>query len=107
MTQVIEISIDEYQELKQQNQVMLLDIREPQEYASEYIVEAINVPLSTFNLENIRGLLGQRLPVFHCLSGMRTKNNSALLAGVGISKVYILSGGLNSWKHSGLLTHKL
>jgi len=79
---------------------VLIDIREPNEHALEHIVEARLAPLSSFDpqaLADCRDKVG----VFHCKSGMRTRTNSARLAACGFTQAYFLDGGIEAWKAAG------
>jgi len=107
MAQIIAIGLSEYQQMAKEKQVQLIDVREPDEYASENIQEAVNIPLSVFNPQIIESTINDKILVFHCLSGIRTKNNASLFATIKIDKAYILDGGLNAWKQAGLPTRKL
>src|SRR6185312_19846 len=42
--------------------------------------------------------------IFHCQGGKRTADNAALLAQCSAPEVFLLEGGLNSWKAAGLPT---
>ncbi len=79
---------------------VLIDIREPNEHAQEHIAEARLAPLSSFDpqaLADCRDKIG----VFHCKSGMRTRTNSARLAACGFTQAYFLDGGIEAWKAAG------
>lgn len=80
---------------------MLIDVREPDEYAREHIPGARLVPLSGFDaaaFDDEHGKVG----VFHCNSGNRTGQAAAQLLGSGFAEVYHLSGGIQGWKKAGL-----
>ena len=79
----------------------LIDIRDADEHTRESIAGALNRPLAQ--------IANQPLPagpvIFHCRSGMRTKNNTALLqAAVGDAPCYLLEGGIDGWRACGLET---
>lgn len=85
---------------------ILIDIRDPNEYAREHILGARLVPLSgidthDFDRERASGVAA----VFHCQSGRRTETNAARLIGTGFKEVYALEGGLNAWRAAGLPSH--
>lgn len=78
---------------------LLVDIRDPDEYARASIPGALNVPLSQID----------QLPdchngvIFHCRSGMRTQANAqALIAAAAGVPCYILTGGIEKWRSEGL-----
>ena len=106
MAKIYEITASQFTTLSKQQKLQLIDIREPNEYASENIENAISMPLTQFDLAKLNELAKDNTLVFHCLSGMRTVNNAPKFAEVTSDEVYILSGGLNGWKMSGLATKK-
>lgn len=82
----------------------LYDIRETQEYAREHIASAQSLPLSALeNGARPASLTEQDHVIFHCLSGMRSGKNAQLLAQAAApASVYLMDGGINTWKQAGL-----
>jgi len=81
---------------------VLVDIREADEYAREFIPNARHHALSRIDAES-PARAGDNVLVFHCRSGARTRGNAARLASsAGNCKIYILDGGLDAWKKAGL-----
>jgi rhodanese-related sulfurtransferase len=78
---------------------MLIDIREPSERARERIPGSVAMPLSSFEAQSER--LRDRVVVFHCKSGGRTRSNAARLSAAGCREAYVLEGGLDAWKRGG------
>lgn len=79
---------------------VIVDIREPDEFAREHIPGAKNAPLSKAG-----GAVATHegeVVVYHCKSGMRTQANAARLASIAKCEAYILEGGLDGWKKAGL-----
>jgi rhodanese-related sulfurtransferase len=83
--------------------VILIDVREPNEYEREHIEGAKLVPLSRFQAEDFAALR-DKTAVFHCHSGGRTTANAQLLTSKGFRDVYQLRGGIVAWKAAGLPT---
>lgn len=88
----------------------LIDIREPDEYARENIVEAHLLSLSAINNGD---RLGPFEPydtvIFYCQSGARTLQNAQkLVNAVAPANALLLEGGFNAWKTGGqqILTDK-
>lgn len=76
---------------------LLVDVREPDEFARASIAGSENHPLSRI------GPLGCPQPVvFLCRSGMRTGANAARLAQCHAGDSYVLEGGLDGWRAAGL-----
>ena len=82
---------------------VLIDVREPAEYAREHIEGARLVPLSAFDPAAF-GAERDKIAVFHCGSGTRTKMNAALLLATGFKSIYHMQGGIAAWKEAGLPT---
>lgn len=81
----------------------LIDIREPDEYARENIIEAHLLSLSAIeNGDRLGPFEPYDTVIFHCQSGMRTAQNAQkLVDAVAPASVLFLEGGLNAWKKDG------
>lgn len=86
-------------------EAVLIDIREPDEYAREHIPGAISLPVSALNEADLILDADQRA-IFHCKSGMRTDTNCAALAQRVEGEAFMLEGGLDAWRAFGLPTAK-
>jgi rhodanese-related sulfurtransferase len=82
---------------------VLVDLREPDEYAREHIPGARLVPLSSFNAHDFDGDRDRAI-VFHCKSGNRTALNAERILGRNFRESYALAGGIDAWKAAGLPT---
>jgi rhodanese-related sulfurtransferase len=81
---------------------VLVDIREADEHAREYIPGARHHALSRVDRDSPVHS-GDDVLIFHCRSGARTKGNAPKLAAAAQNcQVYILDGGLDAWKKAGL-----
>jgi len=83
------------------NSIVLVDVREPREYAAERIHGALLFPLSTFDPMALPDT-GKRPVVFHCGSGMRSAKAAAQCEAAGIAHNAHLAGGIKAWKAAGL-----
>ena len=81
-------------------EVMLIDVREPDEYADEYIPGSMLVPLSTLDSATLPAAHGKRR-VLQCLTGKRSATALARLADQGVENLFHLDGGLLAWKIAG------
>lgn len=89
-------------QMANQQQGMFLDIREASEFNKEHIADSINMPLSQIS-EQIASFNTSGNPVILvCNSGQRARTAAKQLRAAGISKLYVLNGGLNSWKDAKL-----
>lgn len=107
MAKITYISAEELKKLHENNNILICDIRENDEFNREHILGAINTPLSTFDNEQIE-TMGQNMEkiVIHCLSGNRTKMNEAKFATINRDEILILDGGINAWKNIGCIVNK-
>ena len=95
------ISPAEAKRLLDEEHALPVDVREPDEFAREYIAGARLAPLS------VLALLApdpdrERPAVFYCNSGRRTRDNAVILQGRGFAAAYCIEGGLDGWKKAGL-----
>jgi rhodanese-related sulfurtransferase len=105
MTAVAKIKPDAAQKLLGQKKALLVDIREPLEYAREHIIGARHVPLSGFDKADFSSE-ADKTAIFCCKSGMRTGANVERILATGFKTVYLLEGGLDAWKKAGLPLHE-
>lgn len=78
-------------------EAVLVDVREPGEFASEHIAGAQLLPLGGVRGESVPATVGRRLVVY-CRSGRRGGQACSQLGGV----VYNLDGGIEAWLAAGL-----
>jgi rhodanese-related sulfurtransferase len=76
---------------------VLIDIRNPDEYARAHIPCARNLPLT-----QIGRIEGAPEVIFHCKSGMRTSANAQALEATTDAPVFLLEGGFDAWQKAGL-----
>lgn len=82
-------------------EIILIDVREPNEYAVERIHGALLYPLSTFDPAGLPDEVGKQV-VLQCGSGKRSEMalNKAVAAGVKVRSH--MGGGIMAWKAAGL-----
>ncbi|MGO8915730.1 MAG: rhodanese-like domain-containing protein [Stellaceae bacterium] len=83
--------------------IVLIDVREPQEYLAERIRGALLFPLSTFDPRALPRPAGCAV-VFHCGSGKRSALAVARCLEQGITHTSHMAGGVQAWKAAGLQT---
>jgi rhodanese-related sulfurtransferase len=104
MTSLSRIEPTELQRRLQTGDVVLIDIREPSEYAREHILGARLVPLAAIDTHDF-DTERHKTVVFTCRSGNRTAMNAARLLAKGFREAHMLAGGLDAWKRAGLPVH--
>jgi rhodanese-related sulfurtransferase len=87
--------------LLKRGEVLLIDVREPAEYAAERIPGALLYPLSTFDPLTLPAD-GARRVVFHCGSGKRSLTAAEKCVAAGRPHAAHMAGGVTKWKASGL-----
>jgi rhodanese-related sulfurtransferase len=97
-----EVDIDEARALQALGEVVLVDVREPEEFVEEHIPGALHMPLSQFDPESL--LLPAKPVVLLCLSGGRSAKAAACLMAAGFGDTRHLRGGLLAWKAAGGVT---
>jgi rhodanese-related sulfurtransferase len=99
---VTEYDPQEVQELLEQGRVLLVDVREPMEYAAERIAGALLYPLSTFEAVHLPPD-GERTVIFHCAAGGRSLSAARMRQAAGEGGAH-MAGGISEWKAQGLPT---
>ena len=80
--------------------ILLIDVREPNETATEAFPEAIPLPLSLFDPASIPDP-GDKQVVFACRSGRRSVTASIQAQAAGLPYDAHLAGGMLAWKAAG------
>jgi len=88
--------------LSQNPGLQIVDVREPVEYAAEKIEGVLNILLSSFKTASQTIPSGK--PVYLlCRTGGRASQAAEKLCGMGNKEVYVIEGGLEECKRSGIL----
>lgn len=101
MTSLIPLSPADVAARIDKGEAVLVDIREPDEFARRHVVGALSRPLSGSEAAHLRIAPGRDV-IFTCRTGNRTSANCARLqASVG-GDAYVLEGGVDGWAAAGL-----
>lgn len=85
--------------LESENPPALLDVREPDEFASGHIPNAVDVPLGDVVNGVIRLGIPKDQPIMvYCRTGRRSSEAASKLQGAGYQKIYDL-GGITDWPY--------
>jgi rhodanese-related sulfurtransferase len=77
---------------------VLLDVREPDEFATAWIDGARHVPLRELPARLLElELYKDRDLVVYCHHGIRSQRAAQVLVQAGFSRVYNLTGGIDRW----------
>ncbi|WP_243373545.1 rhodanese-like domain-containing protein [Microvirga solisilvae] len=98
MPKVVDLDREDIKKGLQEGSILLVDVREPHEYAAGHIPGAVLHPLSTFDPESLPQ--GKRI-VFSCQAGVRSVRalKFAQAAGLDIHEHY--KGGFKDWALAG------
>ncbi|MCK9607179.1 MAG: rhodanese-like domain-containing protein [Methylomonas sp.] len=78
---------------------LLLDVREPNEYAFAHIDGSIHIPLNQIP-ERMPELNSEQDIVVVCHHGMRSQQACLFLEQYGFNQLYNLKGGIDAWSVS-------
>ena len=101
--QVTDLTPEEVSKGMDDGHYLLVDVREPNEVAVEAYPDAVVVPLSSFDPQDIPDPDGKQV-VFACRSGKRSVTASLAAQAAGLAHDKHLAGGLLAWKAAGLPT---
>lgn len=79
---------------------VVIDIREPGEFARGHIPGARNEPASRLGRLALKP--SENVVIWHCKSGMRTRIHAAKLEAAADCDAYVLDGGIDAWKAASL-----
>ena len=88
---------DEVHAAMQAGEIVLIDVRTPQEYMFEHIEGALLMPMAFFKADALPGQSDKRI-VFHCGSGARSEKVSRAAIEAGLARVAHMEGGFGAWK---------
>ena len=81
--------------------LILLDVREPEEYAVSHLGGALLVPSRDEALKILRGVHKSRRIVLYCSVGYRSSELAEFLMKTGFTEVYNLEGSIFRWANEG------
>lgn len=90
-------TVDEVAAAFAKNDIILIDVRTPQEFMFEHIEGALLMPMSFFKADKLPGQSDKRI-VFHCGSGVRSERVARAAIDAGITQIAHLEGGFGAWK---------
>jgi len=97
----MDLSQEEWvEQLEQDNNAVLLDVRTPEEVADGYIPNAkhIDIYLGQGFIDEISKLDKTKNYYVYCRSGNRSGQACNLMNGMGIENAYNLEGGFMNWE---------
>ena len=91
---------DEAKEMMDTQDVIILDVREQDEYDSGHIPGAVLLPVGSIDEDTAAEVISEKnsIVLVYCRSGNRSKTASSALAELGYTNIYEF-GGLNTWPY--------
>ena len=95
-----QISQEEAKEMMDTQEVIILDVREQDEYDSGHIPGAVLLPVGSIDEDTAAEVIPEKdsTVLVYCRSGNRSKTASSTLADLGYTNIYEF-GGINTWPY--------
>ena len=95
-----QITQEEAKEMMDSQEVIILDVREQDEYDSGHIPAAVLLPVGTIDETTAAEVIPDKdsTVLVYCRSGNRSKTASSTLAELGYTNIYEF-GGINTWPY--------
>ena len=103
LSNIPQLSVNEAVRLMNDDNVVLLDVRESSEYSSGHIRDSIHIPIASLNkrvgeLEKHKN----KQILAYCRSGSRSNTACRSLSKLGFENVSNMAGGIMSWSSANL-----
>ena len=86
---------------------VLVDVRDPEEFAAGHPIGARNVPLNQLEAKLAGAVKNKTVPLLLiCASGARARRAVAVAKKLGYEQAQAVAGGLKSWKEANLPVEK-
>lgn len=93
-------NVNALKDIVKKDNTLLIDVREPTEYAAGHIPSAINIPLRTLT-QNLARIPTDRSVVLYCTAGYRTAMGVMALQILGYTNVRAFPPSIQGWKAAG------
>lgn len=97
---IIDLDRDTVREGLADGSILLIDVREPQEFAMGHIPDSVSMPLSTFDPLAMPEADGRRI-VFSCAAGIRSRHALMMAQAAGLPLAEHYAGGFKDWAMAG------
>ena len=96
----LQITQEEAKSMMDSQEVIILDVREQNEYDGGHIPNAVLLPVGSITADTAAEVIPSKdsAVLVYCRSGNRSKTASAALADLGYTEIYEF-GGINSWPY--------
>lgn len=96
-----QITQEKAKEVMDTQEVIVLDVREQDEYDGGHIAGAVLLPVGIIDEETAAAVIPEKdsTALVYCRSGRRSKTASSTLAELGYTNIYEF-GGINTWPYN-------
>lgn len=84
-----------------ERRIVLIDVRTPQEYMFEHVEGALLAPMAFIDVNALPAGDAKQI-VFHCGSGVRSRNVAGRCLAAGADRIAHMEGGFGAWKTAQL-----
>lgn len=95
------ISANDLETIISEGNTLLIDVRRNSEFASEHVLDAINIPLRDIN-QHLSEIPKDRFFVLHCAGGYRSMIAASILKSRGWTNFVDVAGGFNEIKKTSI-----
>lgn len=107
MSNILQLNVNEAVRLMNDDDVIILDVRESSEYSSGHLRDSIHIPISALSkrVSELEKFKNKKI-LAYCRSGARSNTACRTLNKLGFENVSNLAGGILSWTNANLPVSK-
>lgn len=88
--------------LESDTDIVVLDVRTPEEFSSERIAGAVNIDFRAADFsEKLASLDKNQTYLVHCAAGGRSAKSRDIMEKAGFTSIYHMDGGMGAWESAG------
>ena len=99
------IDVNEADEMMKRDDVAVIDVRNPDEYAGGHVPNAKLIPVNSVYARR-EELPKDKEIIFVCAVGQRSALAAEMAAAAGLTRLYNLEGGTDAWIKAGMPAEK-
>jgi rhodanese-related sulfurtransferase len=98
---VPQISLEEFDQKRQEKDAVVLDVRSPQEFAEGHVPGAVNLNVHDPKFEEkVAALDKSKTYLVHCAKGVRSRTACGKMMALGFSNLFDFHGGFVAWENA-------
>jgi rhodanese-related sulfurtransferase len=97
---IVDLAREDIKARMAEGSILLIDVREPHEFAAGHIPGSILMPLSSFHPADLPDAEGREI-VFSCAAGVRSRNALLMAQAAGLPLEAHYVGGFKDWAMAG------